>query len=133
MAPSREVCRPAAIPVTCSAQFSSGLVALFLVSSFPLLVSCGPPRPLRSANFSWSLDDLDLAIAMVVPAERLAMLPLPRSVDLVVEAAFQQAEVDRDDRSSYRTIRRPTEGYGETPVVNFSMSSVSVVSTHEET
>ena len=70
---------------------------------------------------------------MVVPVERLAMLPLPRSVDLVVEAAFQQAEVDRDDRSSYRTIRRPTEGYGETPVVNFSMSSVSVVSTHEET
>jgi hypothetical protein len=71
-----------------------------------------------------SLDDLDLAIAMVVPVERLTMLPLPRSVDLVVEAAFQQAEVDRDDRSSYRTIRRPTEAYAGNPVVNVLMSSV---------
>jgi hypothetical protein len=124
MEPSREVCRPAAIPVTCSAQSSSGLVALFLVLSFPPLVSCGPPRPLRSASFALSLDDLDLAIAMVVPVERLTMLPLPRSVDLVVEAAFQQAEVDRDDRSSYRTIRRPTEAYAGNPVVNVLMSSV---------
>ena len=124
MAPSREVCRPAAIPVTCSAQSSSGLVALFLVLSFPPLVSCGPPRPLHSASFALSLDDLDLAIAMVVPEERLVMLPLPRSVDLVVEAAFQQAEVDRDDRSSYRTIRRPTEACAGNPVVNVLMNSV---------
>ena len=123
--PSREVCRPAAIPVTCSARFSSDLIALFLVSSFPLPVSCGPPRLLLSANSSSNLGDLGLAIVMVVQAKRRVMLPWLSFASQVAEVAFQQAEVSRgDDCSSYRPSRRPTGAYAVSPEVNILMSSV---------
>jgi hypothetical protein len=74
-APSREVCRPAAIPVTCSAQSSSDPTALFPVSSFPLPVSYGPPQLSLSASSASSLDDLGPAIAMAVQVTRLVMRP----------------------------------------------------------
>jgi hypothetical protein len=124
-APSREVCRPAAIPVTCSARFFSDLVALFLVLSFPLLVSCGPPRLLLPANSSWNPGDLGLAIVMAAQAKRRMRPPSLRVASQVVEVAFQQAEVGRgDDCSSSRTSRKPTAAYAVTPEVNILTSSV---------